>query len=76
MSKSWNKRWQEVSPYLERALEMPAAEREVWLDALRGDDPALEKDVRALLVEHQVLGQQGFLERMPPFLASLRLFRS
>jgi eukaryotic-like serine/threonine-protein kinase len=55
-------RWQVVSPYLDRALEMADDERSVWLESLRAEDPDLASEVGALLEEHRALGQEGFLE--------------
>lgn len=62
-------RWQAVSPYLDRALEMSRDERTAWLASLHAQDPALAADVQALLAERDVLSQDGFLEgaaSLPP----------
>jgi len=64
-------RWQLVSPYLDRALEMDRGERTAWLLSLRGEDPALAADLQALLEERDVLSQEGFLEGAPPALPAL-----
>ncbi len=58
-------RWRRVSPHLDRALELEAAERAAWLDALTTEDPSLASDVRALLEEHAVVEREGFLELAP-----------
>jgi serine/threonine-protein kinase len=56
-------RWRALSPHLDDALEMPAAERESWLAALRAREPALAADLQMLLAQHAVLDEAGFLER-------------
>jgi serine/threonine-protein kinase len=62
--------WQEVSPYLDQALEMSVEERIAWLARLHKEDPALAARLEALLEEHQVLAREGFLERGPAPLSS------
>ena len=57
--------WRALTPYLDQALEMPEAEREVWLRSLREESPALAAQLQALLDEHQTLAQEGFLEKSP-----------
>lgn len=67
-------RWQLVSPYLDRAMEMSADERGLWLTSLRAEDPSLAADVEMLLEEHSALDQKRFLEGAavrPPDAASL-----
>ena len=59
-------RWRVVSPYLDRALEMPDQERVAWLETLRVQDPALAADLEALLEERSQLSREGFLEEAPP----------
>jgi serine/threonine protein kinase len=54
--------WQVLSPYLDRALAMPEHERCAWLSSLSERDPALATQLAALLSEHRVLAQEGFLE--------------
>ena len=54
--------WQLLSPYLDRALAMTDDERAAWLSSLRERDPALATQLAALLSEHRVLAQEGFLE--------------
>ena len=58
--------WQEVSPYLDRALAMPEEQREAWLVSLGGENPALADLLRSLLQEHDVLSRERFLEETPP----------
>jgi serine/threonine protein kinase/tetratricopeptide (TPR) repeat protein len=54
--------WQALSPYLDEALAMNDDERAAWLSALGQQDPALAAQLGALLDEHRVLAQEGFLE--------------
>jgi serine/threonine protein kinase len=54
--------WQVVSPYLDQALAMTDDERAAWLSALGEEDPALAAQLGALLDEHRVLAEEGFLE--------------
>src|SRR5580700_11531841 len=54
--------WQALSPYLDQALAMTDDERAAWLSQLGVQDPALAAQLGALLDEHQVLAQEGFLE--------------
>ena len=59
-------RWQALSPYLDRALEMTAEERSGWLVTLRGQDPTLAAEIAALLDEREACRREGFLEDPPP----------
>ncbi len=54
--------WQALSPYLDQALAMTHDERAAWLSQLGEQDPALAAQLGALLDEHRVLAQEGFLE--------------
>jgi eukaryotic-like serine/threonine-protein kinase len=54
--------WQLLSPYLDHALAMSDDERASWLGSLGEQDPALAAQLMALLDEHRVLAQEGFLE--------------
>ena len=54
--------WQALSPYLDQALAMTDDERAAWLSQLGEQDPALAAQLGALLDEHRVLAQEGFLE--------------
>ncbi|MGC2326218.1 MAG: serine/threonine-protein kinase, partial [Candidatus Sulfotelmatobacter sp.] len=54
--------WRVLSPYLDQALAMTDDERTAWLSQLGEQDPALAAQLGALLDEHQVLAQEGFLE--------------
>ena len=57
--------WQEVSPYLDEVLAMPAEERTGWLASLRESNPGLASLVEALLAEHRLLEEEHFLEDSP-----------
>ena len=61
--------WQRVSRQLDRALELPPRERESWLAALRVQDPQAAADVEALLAEHRILSDEGFLDTAAPIVA-------
>ncbi|MGB7744657.1 MAG: serine/threonine-protein kinase, partial [Terracidiphilus sp.] len=54
--------WQALSPYLDQALAMTDDARAAWLSSLHEQDPALAAQLGALLDEHRVLAQEGFLE--------------
>jgi serine/threonine protein kinase len=58
-------RWQRASPHLDRLLDLSAAERDKYLEALGVEDPATATDVRALLTEHHLLTAEGFLASPP-----------
>jgi len=55
--------WQALSPYLDQALAMTDDERATWLSSLGEQDPALADQLAALLDEHRMLAQEGFLEK-------------
>ncbi len=55
-------RWQVVSPYLDEALDLEAAERMPWMAALRARDESLAADLQGLLADHEALQHTGFLE--------------
>ena len=55
-------RWQALSPFLERALELGDAERVAWLASLRAEDSRLTADLETLLERHRGLEEDGFLE--------------
>jgi serine/threonine-protein kinase len=54
-------RWEALSPYLDQALEIPEAQRSIWLETLRAQDPKLAEELQTLLKEHDVLEKSGFL---------------
>src|SRR5689334_5934415 len=69
MSSISNDRWRELSPLLDRAIEMDPAERDSWLESLRSGDPQLAADLEDLLDEHKALSEKSFLEHaveLPP----------
>jgi serine/threonine protein kinase/Tfp pilus assembly protein PilF len=70
MSGLSRERWQVVSPYLDRALELAGDERTAWLASLSAEDPRLAADVQALLEEQSALSKEGFLEGGTPPLPS------
>ena len=45
-------RWNHVDKLLQSALDLPAAERDVFLQRACGGDQPLEDDVRSLLAAH------------------------
>jgi serine/threonine protein kinase len=57
--------WQEVSPYLDEVLEIPAEQRDAWLSSLSEKDAKLAATLHSLLDEQQQLKQEQFLERSP-----------
>ena len=67
-------RWEKAAPYLEQALEMKEPERAAWLAALQARDPDLAGLLSTLLLEHQELNAEGFLEEsiLPSRLESVR----
>ncbi len=74
MSTGSGDRWQVLSPYLDRALDMTRAERGEWLESLRTEDPTLAADLQDLLDDGSAVDREGFLEEgavRPPAAASL-----
>jgi|HubBroStandDraft_2_1064218.scaffolds.fasta_scaffold00523_9 serine/threonine protein kinase len=59
-------RWQIISPYLDQALAMTDDAQAVWLLSLRQQNPELAAELAALLDEHRMLAQEGFLEKGSP----------
>ncbi len=57
--------WKELSPYLDRALELSAEERAAWLDSFRISRPELAGFIQDLLKEHSEAAEEQFLERSP-----------
>ncbi len=68
-------RWRATSPYLDRALELPDAERETLLKDLYQQDPELAADLRALLDTHRILLEEKFLESSLEAFPELRVSR-
>jgi serine/threonine protein kinase len=54
--------WQQISPYLDEALDMTTAERSQWLVSLREKDAHLASILQGLLDEQQGLAEERFLE--------------
>lgn len=59
-------RWQRLSPYLDRALELAGAAREAWLEELRQQDGDLAADIAELMAESDRAGELSFLEGEAP----------
>src|SRR5579863_9577856 len=59
-------RWQIISPYLDQALAMTDDSQAAWLSSLRQQNPELAAELAALLDEHRMLAQEGFLEKGSP----------
>jgi eukaryotic-like serine/threonine-protein kinase len=57
-----HEQWQALSPYLEQALAIPEDQREVWLRSIAEQNPDLADQLSAMLEEHRVLSEKGFLE--------------
>ena len=55
-------RWRILSPHLDRALELGAADLATWLEALRREQPAVASDLERLLAQRGAMEEQGFLE--------------
>jgi serine/threonine-protein kinase len=64
-------RWRVLSPWLDRALDLPPAERAEWLESLARSDAALAAELAELLSESDALEERGFLEEPPPSPPSL-----
>ena len=54
-------RWQSASPHLDRVLDLPPSERDACLLSLWSRDAQVAADVEAMLAEHQLLSNEGFL---------------
>src|SRR5215472_10237857 len=54
-------RWRVLSPYLDKALEIPPDERLAWLEVIRKENPSLATDLQTLLKEQAALGKEEFL---------------
>lgn len=55
--------WVQVSPYLDKALELDPLQREPWLAALAAAQPAVAAELRDLLTLHAANRACGFMER-------------
>jgi eukaryotic-like serine/threonine-protein kinase len=65
MARSHGVSWEEISPYLDEALELDLPQREVWLATLHTSHPAVARELRELLALHAANSASGFLERSP-----------
>jgi len=57
--------WQALSPYLDEALALDDEDRRAWLAEFTARNPALAAELKALLDEHRMLAEEGFLEKGP-----------
>jgi serine/threonine-protein kinase len=55
--------WQELSPYLDHALEMDDVGRAAWLASIREQNPTLARELETLLDDYRVLQEERFLEQ-------------
>jgi serine/threonine protein kinase/tetratricopeptide (TPR) repeat protein len=55
-------RWNELSPYLDQALDLEGDEREAWILSLETIDADRAAHLRALLADHDALQESSFLE--------------
>ena len=55
-------RWRILSPYLDEALDLDPEARVAWLANLAHRDASLAGDLRAILAEHEVVHQAGFMD--------------
>jgi serine/threonine protein kinase/tetratricopeptide (TPR) repeat protein len=62
MSDDHRASWQSASPFLDTALELPAAERAAWLAAIRAEAPGLADQIARWLSECEAVESGGFLE--------------
>jgi len=53
-----SEQWRILSPYLDKALEIPPEERAAWLETLRNENPSLASDLQMLLEEHEALDSE------------------
>ena len=63
------RRWPEADALLDRALDLPAAERTAFIDREAARDPELARALRAVLAEAE--RDDGFLDRSGPGLGAL-----
>jgi len=57
--------WRSLSPLLDQALDLGPAERQALLAALRARSPELSAALGSLLLEHDRVLAEGFLESAP-----------
>ncbi len=61
-----SERWRTLSPLLDQALDLDAAERERWLQQVMATDASLAADLRAVLAQGASADHSDFLENGPP----------
>ncbi len=54
--------WSELSPLLDKVLDLDGQERADWLEALRGSHPEVTAELEMLLAQLQSLDATGFLQ--------------
>jgi len=54
-------RWRRLSPLLDEALDLAAAERAAWLEALGKSEPGLAADLERMLADHAASEEARFL---------------
>ncbi|MDY6944129.1 MAG: serine/threonine-protein kinase [Pseudomonadota bacterium] len=59
--------WKQMFELLDTVLDLPAPERDSWLDSLGGDYERLKPALRELLAKHTARETDGFLRDMPQF---------
>jgi serine/threonine-protein kinase len=57
--------WEQIAPYLDKALNLPPDIRESWLSEIAATTPAVAAEVRKLLEERDALDARGFLANLP-----------
>ena len=57
--------WRTISPLLDRALELPLAERSQFIGVVRDESPAVGDLLEQLLTNHESLLHSPFLESLP-----------
>jgi hypothetical protein len=57
--------WRSLSPLLDQALDLGPAERQALLASIRGQSRELSTALESLLLEHDRILAEGFLERLP-----------
>jgi hypothetical protein len=55
-------RWSELSPLLDKVLDLDGQERAAWLEALRGSRPEVTVELESLLAQLRSLDATGFLQ--------------
>jgi serine/threonine protein kinase len=69
MTTSKQERWQLLSQLLDKALDMPEAERAPWLAALRSEDPEMADSLDRALADRESKRFAAFLEGPSPLAA-------